>query len=98
MPSKTRILIVCTGNTCRSPMAEGLARSTIGNRADVETPEWKPSTDYQHCLSAMFVSGSRDYCDLADSSVRSETLKATAGPRGESSPGPIPTVIRVSAP
>ncbi len=26
-----RILFVCTGNTCRSPMAEGLCRSFLGH-------------------------------------------------------------------
>lgn len=29
---KTRVLFVCTGNTCRSPMAEGLARAWEKNR------------------------------------------------------------------
>ena len=27
-----KILIVCTGNTCRSPMAEGILKSTMKNR------------------------------------------------------------------
>lgn len=30
------VLFVCTGNICRSPIAEGLFRSLIGNRADIE--------------------------------------------------------------
>jgi glycine hydroxymethyltransferase len=30
-----RILFVCTGNTCRSPMAEGLMRRFLGNRKDL---------------------------------------------------------------
>ena len=29
----TRVLFVCTGNTCRSPMAEGIARAWAKNRA-----------------------------------------------------------------
>jgi glycine hydroxymethyltransferase len=31
-----RILFVCTGNICRSPMAEGLFRRMLGNRKDIE--------------------------------------------------------------
>src|SRR5438045_9317275 len=30
------VLFVCTGNICRSPIAEGLFRSLIGNRKDIE--------------------------------------------------------------
>ena len=30
------ILFVCTGNICRSPIAEGLFRRLIGNRKDIE--------------------------------------------------------------
>ncbi|HEV2046609.1 MAG TPA: serine hydroxymethyltransferase [Chthoniobacterales bacterium] len=30
------VLFVCTGNICRSPIAEGLFRRSIGNRKDVE--------------------------------------------------------------
>ena len=32
---KDRILFVCTGNTCRSQMAEGFARAQFGSRVDV---------------------------------------------------------------
>lgn len=31
----TRILFVCTGNTCRSALAEGLARARLGSEAGV---------------------------------------------------------------
>src|SRR4051794_36922817 len=30
------VLFVCTGNICRSPMAEGFFRRLVGNRNDVE--------------------------------------------------------------
>lgn len=32
---KIRLLFVCYGNICRSPMAEGIARMRLGPRADV---------------------------------------------------------------
>jgi len=32
---KTRLLFVCYGNICRSPMAEGIARKRLGPRAEV---------------------------------------------------------------
>lgn len=32
---KIRLLFVCYGNICRSPMAEGIARKRLGPRADV---------------------------------------------------------------
>src|SRR5437764_10637173 len=30
------VLFVCTGNICRSPIAEGLFRRLLGNRRDIE--------------------------------------------------------------
>jgi len=30
------VLFVCTGNICRSPIAEGMFRQMIGNRKDIE--------------------------------------------------------------
>ena len=34
----TSILVVCSGNICRSPIAEGLLRRAIERRDDIETP------------------------------------------------------------
>ncbi len=35
----TRVLVVCTGNVCRSPIAEGLLRAAFAERMGPDTPE-----------------------------------------------------------
>ena len=53
--SKFKILLVCTGNTCRSPMAEGIINKLISekkidsievNSAGTGTIDGSPATDY----------------------------------------------------
>ncbi len=41
--NKERVLILCTGNSARSQMAEGLLRHDRGHRFDVESGGTKPS-------------------------------------------------------
>ena len=37
-----KVLFVCYGNTCRSPMAEGLAKKMLGDKAEVESAGLMP--------------------------------------------------------
>lgn len=42
-PKKTRVLILCTGNSCRSQMAEGILRHFGGERFEVASAGTQPS-------------------------------------------------------
>ena len=44
MADKKRVLILCTGNSARSQIAEGLLRHDAGDRFTVESAGTKPST------------------------------------------------------
>lgn len=37
MPDKQRILFLCTGNSCRSQMAEGIARKLYADKVSIES-------------------------------------------------------------
>jgi arsenate reductase (thioredoxin) len=53
MSEKKRVLILCTGNSARSQMAEGLLRHDAGDQFDVESAGTKPSIVRPKAIAAM---------------------------------------------
>src|ERR1700683_3630802 len=53
MPDKKRILILCSGNSARSQMAEGLLRHDAGDRFEVESAGTRPSLVRPEAIAAM---------------------------------------------
>jgi arsenate reductase len=53
MSDKQRVLILCTGNSARSQMAEGLLRHDAGERFDVESAGTKPGIVRPEAITAM---------------------------------------------
>ena len=50
---KKRVLVLCTGNSARSQMAEGLLRHDAGDRFDVESAGTKPGAVRPEAVAAM---------------------------------------------
>ena len=50
---KTRVLILCTGNSARSQMAEGLLRALAGDRMDIYSAGTRPSVVNPLAIEAM---------------------------------------------
>jgi len=50
---KKRVLILCTGNSARSQMAEGLLRHDAGQRFDVESAGTKPGIVRPEAIAVM---------------------------------------------
>ena len=53
MTEKPRVLILCTGNSARSQMAEGLLRHDSGDRFEVESAGTKPSRVRPEAIQVM---------------------------------------------
>lgn len=53
MSKKTRVLILCTGNSARSQMAEGLLRHDAGARFEVASAGTKPSFVRPEAITVM---------------------------------------------
>lgn len=53
MRSKKRILVLCTGNSARSQMAEGLLRHDASDRFEVESAGTKPSRVRPEAIAVM---------------------------------------------
>ncbi len=50
LPVKPTVLILCTGNSCRSHMAEGILRAAAGDLLDVQSAGSKPA-GYVHPMA-----------------------------------------------
>jgi arsenate reductase len=50
---KKRVLILCTGNSARSQMAEGLLRHDAGERFEVESAGTRPGTVRPEAIAAL---------------------------------------------
>ncbi len=53
IPPKSRVLILCTGNSARSQMAEGLLRHDAGHKFEVESAGVKASHVRPEAIEAM---------------------------------------------
>jgi arsenate reductase len=68
-----RVLILCTGNSARSQMAEGLLRHLAGDRLDVRSAGTKPGTVRPEAIAVMREIG------IDISSSRSKHVEEFAG-------------------
>ena len=57
MNDKKRVLILCTGNSARSQMAEGLLRHLAGDRFEVESAGVEPNHVRPQAIAAMQEAG-----------------------------------------
>jgi arsenate reductase len=55
--SKPRVLILCTGNSCRSQIGEGWVRHDLGDRVEVYSAGTKPSFVHPRAIQVMAEAG-----------------------------------------
>jgi len=55
--SKPRVLILCTGNSCRSQMGEGWVRHDLGDRVEVHSAGTRPSFVHPRAVQVMGEAG-----------------------------------------
>ena len=53
MNKKQKVIFICTGNSCRSQMAEGFLRNIAGNLFDVYSAGSNPSKVHPNAISVM---------------------------------------------
>ena len=75
MKNKKRVLILCTGNSARSQMAEGILRHIAGDKFDVESAGIAPSSVRPEAIEAMREIG------IDISGHRSKSVEEFAGGR-----------------
>lgn len=73
MNNKKRVLILCTGNSARSQMAEGLLRHDAGSKFEVESAGVEPSIVRPEAIEAM------KEIDIDISGHRSKSVDEFAG-------------------
>lgn len=69
--AKPLLCFVCTGNSCRSQMAEWFARAMAGDRVEVASAGMKPTAVNPQAIAAMREVGV---------DISAHTSKARAGP------------------
>ncbi len=65
---KNKVLFVCTGNSCRSQIAEGLLRNMAGDRFDIYSAGSHPSRVHPNAIAVM------DEWDIDISGHKSESI------------------------
>lgn len=74
-PEKKSILVLCTGNSARSQMAEGLIRHYLGDSFDVESAGTEPAIVRPEAIAVMAETG------IDISGQRSKSVNEFAGRR-----------------
>ena len=80
MADTKKVLFICTGNTCRSPMAEGLFRKTVSERSDIEVLGSAGVAAYDgdkisHDTAVVLKANDASLADFASRAVTAEMLE-----------------------